>query len=317
MPIFNVGGTNYPYPNVGDKPWGTIHIAWAAAVSNLATTTQTQVSTLIANQFLDPMLVDGDLIARIAGIADRLPIGAIGQVLTVGASLLPEWGTVLGTGDVVGPAGATNENLAVFDGVTGKLLKETTVNVSAAGDIVGINNMSVGGTLTALTPDVPTADAFWQAVSRPTGTSVTERGVAISAESGTVTETTTTPQDIGVNATIVTTGRPVFVGLTCDSSIGYFRASPDTASTSFYPFSVEVGIYRDGTLIYETRYAATATPTNTGGAAYPFDIPASAFWTIDIPTAASHIYTCRLNPSNSADSSEASCDNIKIVAFEL
>lgn len=92
MPIFNVCGTNYQYPNNGDKPWGTIHIAWAAAVSNCVTSVQTQVSTISSNLFTNPMLADGDLIFQNATVPARLPVGADGDVLTV-QSGLPVWVT--------------------------------------------------------------------------------------------------------------------------------------------------------------------------------------------------------------------------------
>lgn len=40
------------------------------------------------------------------------------------------WGGVAGTGDVVGPASAVNNDVAVFDGVTGKLVKDSGVLIS-------------------------------------------------------------------------------------------------------------------------------------------------------------------------------------------
>lgn len=130
MPIFNVCGTNYQYPNVGDKPWGTIHIAWASAVSSCLTSLNTQVSGIAANQFLNPMTTNGDLITQASGLPARIGVGADGQVLTVVAGA-PAWSAVAGTGDVVGPAGAVDENIAVFDGVTGKLLKDGGITVAA------------------------------------------------------------------------------------------------------------------------------------------------------------------------------------------
>lgn len=152
MPIFNVCGTNYQYPNVGEKPWGTIHIAWASAVSSCVTALNTQVSQIAANQFISPMLADGDIIIQDVGIPTRLPIGAVGQVLTVGVSNLPEWGAVVGTGDVVGPAGAVDENIAVYDGVTGKLLKDGGITVAAIlAQISAVPNITKWGS-TAWTP---------------------------------------------------------------------------------------------------------------------------------------------------------------------
>lgn len=130
MPIFNVCGTNYQYPNVGEKPWGTIHIAWASAVSSCLTSLNTQVSGIAANQFTNPMLADGDLITQTSNLPARLPIGADGQVLTV-VTGAPAWAAVAGTGDVVGPAGAVDSNIAVYDGITGKLIKDGGITIAS------------------------------------------------------------------------------------------------------------------------------------------------------------------------------------------
>lgn len=60
--------------------------------------------------------------------------GANGQLLkSNGALLAPSWDNVSGTGDVVGPASSTDDVVAVYDGTTGKLLKDSSVVV---GDIV-------------------------------------------------------------------------------------------------------------------------------------------------------------------------------------
>jgi len=58
-------------------------------------------------------------------------LGSSGQVLTSsGAGALPVWSTVSGTGDVVGPASATDNAVTRFDGATGKLVQNsgTTLN---------------------------------------------------------------------------------------------------------------------------------------------------------------------------------------------
>jgi len=53
--------------------------------------------------------------------------GTAGQYLkTGGHAANPSWDTPAGGGDVIGPAGATDGQLVLFDGVTGKLLKAYT-----------------------------------------------------------------------------------------------------------------------------------------------------------------------------------------------
>lgn len=91
MPNLNVCGTIYPYPNVGDNPWGVPHIDWATAVSNCLTTLNTQVQT---NVMPNPFTTIGDMLYADPTITPvRLGIGAIGQVLTVAGSGLPSWQT--------------------------------------------------------------------------------------------------------------------------------------------------------------------------------------------------------------------------------
>lgn len=53
------------------------------------------------------------------------------------------WQTVAGTGDVVGPASATDNAVARFDGVTGKLIQNSAVTIAdTTGDIVTPGNVS-------------------------------------------------------------------------------------------------------------------------------------------------------------------------------
>lgn len=210
-------------------------------------------------------------------------------------------------GDVIGPAAAIDNAIAVFDGLTGKLIKEVNAFVTPTGEFdipsAGPHNVSNGF-----------ANEVWEKTQRPTAATVGLRGVAISAESGAVTETTSTPQDAGITATITTTGRPVFVGLTCDASNGFIRGTPDEDAAAYYPFQVELYLYRDATNIYQTRQGVTA---KSGSSVAPFDLAPSCVWTIDTPPAGTYDYTFRFAPSSTSGTSEASIDNIKIVAFEL
>lgn len=98
MPTFNVCGTLYPYPNVGDNPWGTIHINWASAVSSCLTT----VNTAVAATFPNPMTTLGDMIYEDITLTPvRLGIGSPGDVLTVDVTNVPVWAApVSGAGNV-------------------------------------------------------------------------------------------------------------------------------------------------------------------------------------------------------------------------
>lgn len=60
-----------------------------------------------------------------------------------------EWATIaIGAGDVVGPAGATDNAFARFDATTGKLLQDSVVTCSDLGAITGITTLGMSGNLT-------------------------------------------------------------------------------------------------------------------------------------------------------------------------
>lgn len=59
-----------------------------------------------------------------------LAAGSNGQVLTLSAGV-PSWASVSGTGDVVGPASATNNAIATYNGTTGKLIQNSGATISA------------------------------------------------------------------------------------------------------------------------------------------------------------------------------------------
>jgi hypothetical protein len=89
---------------------------------------------------LQPLTTDGDIIVRSGGDNVRLPKGANGLVLLMVAGA-PAWGAVAGTGDVVGPGSATDTAIALFDGVTGKLIKESGVYLDAFDNLSGVNRV--------------------------------------------------------------------------------------------------------------------------------------------------------------------------------
>lgn len=53
------------------------------------------------------------------------------------------WGTPSGSGDVVGPASATDNAVARFDTTTGKLIQNSAVTISDAGDMAGVASLGV------------------------------------------------------------------------------------------------------------------------------------------------------------------------------
>jgi hypothetical protein len=94
-----------------------------------------------ANLFASELFTaKGDIAAATAANTPaRLGVGSNGQVLTADSTAATglKWGAVAGTGDVVGPASATDGAVAKFDGVTGKLLKDGVVLGDSATKNVG------------------------------------------------------------------------------------------------------------------------------------------------------------------------------------
>ena len=75
-------------------------------------------------------------------------VGTAGQVLTSnGAGALPSFQTNAG-GDVTGPASSTDEAVARFDGLTGKLLQDSVVLIDNLGAVTGVTALTVTGPTT-------------------------------------------------------------------------------------------------------------------------------------------------------------------------
>jgi hypothetical protein len=63
------------------------------------------------------------------------------------------WAAVAAGGDVVGPASATDEAIALYDGTTGKLIKNSSVTVDGSG------NIATSGTVDGVDISAHAADA--------------------------------------------------------------------------------------------------------------------------------------------------------------
>lgn len=93
----------------------------------------------------------GNVLYRSATGWTVLAPGTAGYVLTAaGAGADPAWAAVSGTGDVVGPASATDNALARFDTTTGKLIKNSVVIVDNSGNMTSpggavLNTVNTGG----------------------------------------------------------------------------------------------------------------------------------------------------------------------------
>lgn len=134
-------------------------------------------------------------------------------------------------------------------------------------------------------------------------------GQQISSSSGLVTVSASTPANVtNLTVTLTTTGRPVFVGLQSDGTIG----GAGSTSQAFMGQSgaicaPTVQIARDGTAI--AAYQFTFSASSAGGGIAP-----SCIWYIDVPTAGSHTYTLQAGNGNSLN---WHLNDVVLVAFEL
>lgn len=62
------------------------------------------------------------------------------------------WVSLTRQGDIVGPAGTTDNALARFDGATGKLLQDSVILVTDAGAVSGITTLTTSGLINGATP---------------------------------------------------------------------------------------------------------------------------------------------------------------------
>jgi hypothetical protein len=81
--------------------------------------------------------------------------GSSGQVLTTNGSGTLSW-TTNGAGDVTGPASATDNAVARFDGTTGKLIQSSIASLSDLGDLTGLRDLTASGTPTLGNNTYPT-----------------------------------------------------------------------------------------------------------------------------------------------------------------
>lgn len=113
--------------------------------------------------FTSPTTTKGDIIARNSTIDTRLGVGANGLVLTADSAEATgmKWGSVAGTGDVVGPASSTDNAVCRFDSTTGKAIQNSSASVNDSGQLsaVGVASTAVVTTTTTAGPQFTTVDS--------------------------------------------------------------------------------------------------------------------------------------------------------------
>jgi hypothetical protein len=93
--------------------------------------------------------------------------GTVGQVLTSNGAGVPTWTTNAG-GDVTGPASSTDNAIARFDGVTGKLIQNSVTTIDDTGAATGFTTFSASTSVT--TPIVQASNSAGLSLKNASGT---------------------------------------------------------------------------------------------------------------------------------------------------
>jgi hypothetical protein len=89
-------------------------------------------------------------------------LGSALQVIRVNAGGTALEYAAAGTGDVVGPSSATNEAIVLYDGTTGKLVKNSTATINTSGVIVSTSMQPTAGVLAGSASQTTTTAAAGQ-----------------------------------------------------------------------------------------------------------------------------------------------------------
>jgi hypothetical protein len=117
----------------GSFTWPTFN---QNTTGNAATATSAVTSTNLAGGALGSVPYQSG-----AGATTFVGIGSTGQVLTV-AGGVPTWAAPAASGDVTGPASSTDNAIARFDSITGKIIQNSAITLSDAGALQNVNEVN-------------------------------------------------------------------------------------------------------------------------------------------------------------------------------
>jgi hypothetical protein len=186
--------------------------------------------------------------------------GTSGQVLSTNGTGTLSWTTAGGgggTGDVVGPASATDNAIARFDLTTGKLIQNSSVIVDDSGSITGV------ASLAATTASITSANAGTAVITTGTVTNLTSTSASIASMNAGValltTATVTTLTATGASVASANAGNLQVTGASIASAnvgnltvtgasitsindqYGKIRAIPQSGSNKTTTYTVSAG----------------------------------------------------------------------------
>ena len=180
--------------------------------------------------------------------------GSSGQVLSTNGSGTLSWATGGGggTGDVVGPASATDNAITRFDLTTGKLIQNSTVILDDAGTITGVAALAavtasitsanadtaVITTLTATGASIASVNAGVALLTTATVTTLTATGASVASanmETLTVTNASATSANI---VTLTATGASI---TSINDQYGKIRAIPQSGVNKTTTYTISAG----------------------------------------------------------------------------
>lgn len=172
-----INGVVYAFPETGEENWGDVVTAWATAVSNgllqksggnftLTADIDFGASFGIKSLYLKQRtgtISDDGFIRCVSNnttgdLAWRNAANSQNNKLYVNASdnlIYEKNGTPINlttgaAGNVTGPASATDEALARYDGTTGQLIQNSTALLSDSGNLSGVANLTMTGNLSGV-----------------------------------------------------------------------------------------------------------------------------------------------------------------------
>lgn len=124
-----------PYTGITGKPATfppSIHNHTISEVTNLQTTLDGKAASSHSHAISDVTNLQTSLDSKQATLVSGTNIKTInGETLLGGGNIVISGGGGGGSGDIVGPASSVDNNIAVFDGTTGKLLKDGGAAISS------------------------------------------------------------------------------------------------------------------------------------------------------------------------------------------